>query len=311
MRRRDSIPSDSSTGHQLILAANQLSTTFGGFSGTENQMSVIGDLDAAIWADTIRWRCRRCTVSMPQTDWAGRWISFPAASTPLRCVPRSMTAASLGSTADVERTGGGAYAGLDLGRFRARLGVSYRDLKLDARRAIGFAGFSDSTRGKADGDALQGFGEIGYRVAYSEGTFLEPFVAASVESLDLGEFAETGGPASLRVSKQENTFATATLGLRAITELQLSDENRLRLAASTGAQRNFGYRRIVSVVALNDAPDFGFPVAAIGLEPWVLALSARAAVDIGDSFTAGIDYSGIIGGSTRDHGVRATLGFRF
>lgn len=226
-------------------------------------------------------------------------------------IKTDLIVASLVSDADLERTGAVVYAGLDMGNVKVRIGGSYSDLKVDTRRTINFSGFSDSAKSRSNGETLQAFGEIGYRVGSDDNTFLEPFVGVSVEQIDLDEIVESGGLAALRVAKQDNSFATAVLGLRGETTVEVGKGNRLRISASTGAQHNFGDTRIVSTVALDAASRFGFPIAAAGVDSWAFVNSVRASLDIGESLTVGVDYSGLVAGSAQNHGVKATLGFRF
>ncbi|KMO27127.1 autotransporter outer membrane beta-barrel domain-containing protein, partial [Methylobacterium aquaticum] len=103
----------------------------------------------------------------------------------------------------IESGFGGVYGGYEAGPFALRLGASYADNSLRLRRSVVFPGFSETESARYGGSTVQGFGEIGYRIALGAGvlgkaspvtaSYIEPFVGGAYVGIDRNRFTETGG----------------------------------------------------------------------------------------------------------------------
>jgi subtilase-type serine protease len=100
---------------------------------------------------------------------------------------------------------GGVYGGYAVGPVSVRLGAVYADTDTRTRRSVLY-GLSDSPTGHGGGHMVQGFGEIGYRLAFGAASavvakdgpavaasYVEPFVGGAYIGLRRDGFAETGG----------------------------------------------------------------------------------------------------------------------
>jgi fibronectin-binding autotransporter adhesin len=216
---------------------------------------------------------------------------------------------SRASRAEVERTGGGIYAGLELGGFRARIGGTYARLNLESRRTISFVGFNEAAAGDTEGEALQGFGELAYRIDAGRGSFVEPFLLASIARVKFDAFSEAGGASALRVSEQENELTTLTVGLRG--EARIGSRDNFRLGGSLGVRHASGDRLISSLIALDDAPTQPFAIRSAAMDRYSSVGQVDASFDVSDRFTISLGYSGVAGDNARDHSVRATATLKF
>ena len=117
------------------------------------------------------------------------------------------------STGSVESGFGAIYARGPLGPLQMRLGAAYAGNTLDTRRAVLLPGLSGVASGKAAGDTVQGFGEVGYRIGLGQG-YIEPFVGAAAIRLSRDDFSEVGGAAALSVFGRSYEVETITAGLQ-------------------------------------------------------------------------------------------------
>jgi outer membrane autotransporter protein len=216
-----------------------------------------------------------------------------------------------GSSAKIERSGAGLYAGLDFGRLRTRFGASYAHLRLGSSRTVTFPGFGGGARGEADGSAVQAFGEIAYRLDIGRGSFVEPFLAASIARVEFDGLAETGSAAAVRVAEQEHSLGTATLGLRGEALLEMGRSDNLRIGGSFGVRHSFGDRSAEALIALDAAPNQAFSISSAAIDRFAIVGNLDATVDLDDSVSFSLGYSGVAGENARDHSVKATLSLRF
>jgi fibronectin-binding autotransporter adhesin len=218
----------------------------------------------------------------------------------------------LGSRSEINRVGGGAYAGLSTGVLRVRMGGGYAALKLDARRAIAFTGFTDSTRGKIDGSAVQAFGETALRIGAAEaGNWGEPFIGVSYTRVNLDEQSESGGATALSLTNQAADLGFVTGGIRGEAQVALSKESDLRLGGSLAARRTLRSGALGSTVALSATPAQTFTVATAPINAWAAIVQVNAAIDVTYRLSIGLGYSGVLSGNARDHSGNLTFNLRF
>ncbi|WP_244477094.1 autotransporter outer membrane beta-barrel domain-containing protein, partial [Methylobacterium sp. Leaf117] len=162
----------------------------------------------------------------------------------------SLDSAGRLSSGTIQSGFGGVYGGFERGPFALRLGAVYADQASRLRRSVTFAGFSDSDTARYGGSAVQGFGEIGYRIVMAaapapalQPTSLEPFVGGAYVSIGRDRFAETGGLAALSGAAQTTEVATSTVGVRGQTSLDLGAGAPVSLHGLVGYRRAYGEPR--------------------------------------------------------------------
>ncbi|BCW90435.1 hypothetical protein sos41_36040 [Alphaproteobacteria bacterium SO-S41] len=213
--------------------------------------------------------------------------------------------AGLGSTAEVEATGGGVYGGVTAGRINAAFGASFANIDLSATRTIAFTGFGEVARGMSEGEAYQGFVEVSYEIPSGD-WILRPFVNAHVGSFELDGLREVGGVAALSIGEQSYTTTTATIGLNAAADL-----GDVHLSGTFGGRVQLGDRGPNAAIALAAAPSQAFGIEGIQLDDFAITARLDATMRINDGIDLSLGYTGLVGAATSDHGARVTLGVRF
>ncbi|NYT39696.1 autotransporter-associated beta strand repeat-containing protein [Sphingomonas sp. R-74633] len=217
-----------------------------------------------------------------------------------------------GSRATIDRTGGGFYAGAAMNGWRVRVGASLSLLDLKARRTIAIPGLATSERGKKQGVMLQTFGELSYRIEAGKNAFVEPYLAGSASRVTFGRFAERSGPAALMVGGQKSVLGIAELGLRGETALVGGgDKGSVRLGGNIGLRTAFGDRVVDPVIALAAAPSQAFNVRSAEIDRFAAAANLNLTVDVSDTLSLRVGYSGVLASGAREHGGRATLSLKF
>ncbi len=216
----------------------------------------------------------------------------------------------------IESGFGGVYGGYEAGPFALRLGAVYADNSLRLRRSVVFPGFSETESARYGGSTVQGFGEIGYRIALAAGTLgkasassIEPFVGGAYVGIDRDRFAETGGVAALSGASRLAEIPTLTAGIRGRTEVDLGLGAPVSLHGLVGYRRAFGDVIPTALLAFGTGPSFvtaGIPIARD-------ALVASAGLDlrVSQAATIGVSYTGQVGSRAEDHAVKGTFTYRF
>jgi outer membrane autotransporter protein len=222
-----------------------------------------------------------------------------------------LAVAERSSSAELERSGAGLYAGLDFGQLRARFGASYAQLRLNSNRVIAFPGFGGAARSETDGSAVQAFGELAYRIDAGRRSFIEPFLAASIVRVEFDGLTESGSVAAVRVAEQEHSLGTATLGVRGETLLAIGRGDHFRLGGSIGMRHNFGDRSAEALIALDSAPNQAFSISSAAVDRFAIVGSLDASVDLDETVSFSLGYSATASENARDHSVKATISLRF
>ena len=159
------------------------------------------------------------------------------------------------------------------------------------------------------GHTLQFFGDLSYQLGNFNGWKLAPFMGLNVASLSLDSFQESGGSASLQARSSHEIHSSATLGLRAKTELKIADKPVL-LQGTVGWRRAVGSPSMTRTMSFNvGSPDFiiaGVPVARN-----TAVLSVFGQVTLSPSATLEAGFSGEFGRNVREQSVQAKLRWMF
>jgi len=183
--------------------------------------------------------------------------------------------------------------------FSAGGGYSWSDV--DTRRSISIGTFGDTLNASYKGNVLQGFARVGYELPLGGGT-LEPFGALAVMREHVDGLAERGGAAALSADSDSRTVSFSTLGLKAETPLV---DGAWSIRAQGGWEHGFGDLSPSRTVRFASGPQMLVEGAALSRNAAVVESAivwrpiARLAASIG--------YSGRLGNSGQDHGVRASL----
>ncbi|KQP30535.1 hypothetical protein ASF49_13575 [Methylobacterium sp. Leaf104] len=230
------------------------------------------------------------------------------------------------SSGTIESGFGGLYGGFEQGPVALRLGAVYADQSSRLRRAVTFAGFSDSDTARYGGATVQGFGELGYRIVLGAGpsapvtqedrptapvqpAYLEPFVGGAYVSIGRDRFAETGGPAALTGAAQTTEVATSTVGLRGQASLDLGGAAPVSLHGLVGYRRAYG--AVVPKALLSFGTGPSFLVAGTPISRDALVAGAGLDVRVARDTTLGLAYTGQVGERAQDHAVKGNFTYRF
>ena len=216
---------------------------------------------------------------------------------------------SVASSADVDSWSVGFYAGGELGRFNLRAGGAFGSYAGTVKRGIAFADFAEIATADVGGSVVQGFGEIGYRIALGK-TLIEPVAGIAHVALESQTTREKGDTAALHIASGSSATTFTTLGARLGQSLGLGSV-QVVLDAAAGWRHAFGERRPDARVAFagNAAQPFtigGAPIARDMLSTELglgITLSANARLDL--------RYTGDVAGSASNHGGNATFAWRF
>ncbi len=212
----------------------------------------------------------------------------------------------IGGSSRVETVGGTVYAGYrNDGGLVANIGASAAGARTNGSRAITLTGFNQSLSGRTTGTTYQGFGELGWDLAASADTRIEPFARLSYVKADMNGLAETGGIAALVAAKQSYDLTIINLGMRFGANV-----GKVALNGSASMQGATGDRDAMTVIGIPAVGQNG-NIRSVLIDRTALLLQGGVAVNLSDKIRFNLDYSGLIGKRNDDHGGRATLNFAF
>jgi autotransporter-associated beta strand protein len=212
----------------------------------------------------------------------------------------------------VDSTFAGVYGGATLGALQLRGGALYAYNRYGTNRSVAFPGFNDSDSAGYGGDALQAFGEAGWRIGvagFSGPASIEPFVGATAMRIDTAKFSESGGAAALNGAAAGYDYAATTLGAR--LEAALFDAAPLTARGMLGWRHVFGDATPRSTLAFASAPSLPFAVAGAPIARDALAVEAGVDWRLTRQATVGVSYSGSLARRDGDNAVKGKLEVAF
>ncbi|MET7243405.1 autotransporter domain-containing protein [Methylobacterium sp. EM32] len=231
----------------------------------------------------------------------------------------SLDAPGRTASGTIESGFGGIYGGYEAGPFALRLGAVYADNSLRLRRSVVFPGVSETEAARYGGSVVQGFGEVGYRIALGAGvlgkaapvtaSYIEPFVGGAYVGIDRDRFAETGGVAALTGAARLSEIPTLTAGVRGRTEVDLGFGAPVSLHGLVGYRRAFGDVIPTALLAFGTGPSF--VTAGIPITRDALVASAGVDLRVSSATTLGVSYTGQVGARAEDHAVKGSFTYRF
>ncbi|MEO8014304.1 MAG: autotransporter domain-containing protein, partial [Polaromonas sp.] len=201
----------------------------------------------------------------------------------------------------------GVYGGKQWGQLGLRAGATYSTGEADTRRDIAFPGFSGQTAAKYDIKTTQAFGELGWKMPTANGSF-EPFAGLAHVKLSTDGFTESGGVAALSGGNGSAHTTYSTLGLRGSSSAGMPG-NQTRLRGLVGWRHAFGDVTPTSTLALAGQP--GFTVAGVPIARNALVLEGGIDFAVSRNLTMGVSYVGQASSQVSDHGIKASLLWKF
>ena len=218
------------------------------------------------------------------------------------------------STGNVSATYIGVYGGYgDVTALQLRGGAYYAYNQYGLNRSISFPNFDLAEGSVYGGDALQAFGEAGWRVPvgapYLAASWAEPFVGVAGVSLRTEAFSETPGPASLVSNSRSYGYGITTLGFRGEASLYASAP--LTANAMIGWQHVFGDETPNANLAFASLPFDAFTIAGAPIAGNALALEVGLDWRLTRNLKLGVNYSSLLSSSASLNAVKAKLEANF
>ncbi|SDA21054.1 outer membrane autotransporter barrel domain-containing protein [Pseudomonas sp. NFPP10] len=203
----------------------------------------------------------------------------------------------------------GVYGGAQVSNFDLRGGLAYTWSRIDAKRSVNFAGYSDHLQSTHQADTLQAFGEVGRRLDFGPSVQLEPFANLTHVQVKSDGFKEHGGLAALSAKQVSDQQTFATLGLRASASKPLDSGKSLSLFASAGWKH-----ALAGVTPANtyrfDASD-AFRVEGVAYSRNSAVLEAGVETRLTPELSLGAAYSAQLGDASSEHGLRLNASYQF
>ena len=201
----------------------------------------------------------------------------------------------------------GVYGGKQWGQLGLRAGATYSAGKAETRRDIAFPGFSGSTAASYNIKTTQAFGELGWKLPTANGS-LEPFAGLAHVKLSTDGFTETGGPAALASGSSSTHVTYSTIGVRGSTLAGMAG-GQTQLRGMLGWRHAFGGVNTGATLSLAGQPGFG--VAGMPIAKNAVVIEGGIDFALGRNLTLGVGYVGQVASQLSDHGMKASLLWKF
>ncbi|WP_185756015.1 autotransporter-associated beta strand repeat-containing protein [Brucella anthropi] len=215
------------------------------------------------------------------------------------------------SSADVDSYTLGAYAGtviekVGAGDIGLRFGATHSWYDIDTGRSISFAGFHAVEETSYDAQALQLFGEAGYKMQAGRASF-EPFANLAYVRLHTDGY-DGDGVAGLHSDSDNSDVTYTTLGLRAATDLTLGGLAST-LHATLGWQHAAG--DITPVARHAFAGSEPFSVAGVPIAEDAALIEAGLNFQFSENASLAAGYKGQFGDGAVRNGFNASFNVKF
>ena len=215
------------------------------------------------------------------------------------------------SSADVDSYTLGAYAGtviekVGAGDIGLRFGATHSWYNIDTGRSISFAGFKAVEETSYDAQALQLFGEAGYKMQAGRASF-EPFANLAHVRLHTDGY-DGDGVAGLHSDSDNSDVTYTTLGLRAATDLTLGGLAST-LHATLGWQHAAG--DITPVARHAFAGSEPFSVAGVPVAEDAALIEAGLNFQFSEDASLAAGYKGQFGDGAVRNGFNASFNVKF
>ncbi|KKB07435.1 hypothetical protein VE26_11735 [Devosia chinhatensis] len=207
---------------------------------------------------------------------------------------------SFGTMASVDL---GAYLDAQFGALGLRGGAAYGWHDIDVERRIDFPGFSDQQSAGYGLNALQIFGEAGFRLDF-DGYELEPFGGLAYVNVSSGSAIESGGGAaglSVDIAGQQTVYTT--LGTRFATTIDLD-------GATLTPSLTVGWQHVVGDTAPSATMQSGsnqFTIEGVPAAKDMLILGTGLSLGFSDGLSLDVNYAGRFAEGASQNAVTARL----
>ncbi|CAE1147614.1 autotransporter domain-containing protein [Serratia sp. Tan611] len=201
----------------------------------------------------------------------------------------------------------GLYGAGQRDALALRGGLGYSWHRIESERNVGFGGYRDRLKGDYDGNTLQAFTELGYRLRY-ESSSVEPFVNLSYVRLHTDAVQEQGGAAALSVQDETMNTFYSTLGLRGATDIPVSGVD-VTLHGNLGWQHAYGDTDTSARMAFATGDSFTSKGAPVDKDVAVVGVGLD--VPLTRSTRVGVSYQGQYGSQLQANSVNAQLTVSF
>ncbi|CAI1160569.1 Extracellular serine protease precursor [Serratia ficaria] len=201
----------------------------------------------------------------------------------------------------------GLYGAGQRDALALRGGLGYSWHRIESERNVGFGGYRDRLTGGYDGNTLQAFTELGYRLRY-ESASVEPFVNLSYVRLHTDAVQEQGGAAALSVKDETMNTFYSTLGLRGATDIPVSGVD-VTLHGNLGWQHAYGDTDTSAQMAFATGDSFATKGAPVDKDVAVVGVGLD--VPLTRSTRVGVSYQGQYGSQLQANSVNAQLTVTF
>jgi len=207
----------------------------------------------------------------------------------------------------------GTYVGTEMpvaqGVVAFRSGLSYTWHNIEMKRAIAFAGFDERLSSIYDAGSFQVFGELGYKLPFTEKASFEPYVNLAYIRLKTDTFLETSTQgAGLNVDENSMNTTLSTLGFRATATLN-EKVIPVKARADLGWRHAFGDDRSNSFASF--AGSDGFVIGGTSIGKDTALVSGGFDFELSKSALLNVSYQGQFGSGLTQNGVNANLRMKF
>ena len=216
----------------------------------------------------------------------------------------------LSSSSDVDSLTGALYGGTSNGPWNVRLGASYASNQTEATRTIAYPGYAEQASADYDSATTQVFAEVAYGMAVGTAA-IEPFAGLAWINVDTDGFSETGASAGLSVSSSSSSVTYGTLGVRAATNVEMSDGMVLQPRGSLALQTASGDLSPSAQMAFLSAPGTGFTVGGAPLAENTGLIELGADLLISEQARLGLSYIGQYADGVSTYGIQASMTWTF
>ncbi|WP_312437531.1 autotransporter domain-containing protein [Achromobacter sp.] len=239
-------------------------------------------------------------------DIGGGWrlgAAFGYADGKLKADSRAATAETQSYTATLY--GGKAFA-LGAGSLNVLAGTAYSWHDVDTRRQISYGSLSQTLTADYHASTTSLFAEVGYALALSPQTTIEPFAGLSWSDLRTRAFSESGGSAALSAKRQSQTLTSSLAGLRARWQVPESD---IALRGLLGWRHAYGDVQPSTTLAFEGGTSFSVAGTPIARDAARVELGADLATI--RNLTIALGYAGEFGGGNRQHSGTLDMRLQF
>lgn len=201
----------------------------------------------------------------------------------------------------------GIYGGTQWGDLGLRSGLAYTWSDIETDRTIMLPTLTNRLKADYDAGLFQAFGELGYRLKTTVGSF-EPFANLAYVNLDTDSFAETGGAAALRGRSTTTDLTFTTLGIHAELAFNIGAVN-LTIDSTVGWRHAFGDTIPALALAFNGSD--AFTITGVPIAEDAAIIEAGVGVELTPNAALGLAYQGQIADGSAQHGVKGDLRIRF